>query len=317
MTQATKNTNIVKLIAIMVFIVVLFFGALLLCNAQKKVAHAESGDFGGGDGTADSPYKISTGEHLQRLSANVQGGGVNGYSGVYFILEKNIDLTAVSSGSLSGWMPIGTSLYPFYGIFLGNNKKISGININRISDNIGLFGVTGETAVIKDLAVDGHIRGGTYTGGVVGYNFGRVENAVNYAEIGGMSSSATDTGGIVGHNSNGSLVGNSNFGQITNTSFNVGGIAGTNDGAISKCFNAGVVNGSSNVGGISGSNRRDGLISEAFNNGELNITNNFGGGIVGDNKGNICNTYNSGAIVSNGIAAVYLGMITGKNDRSN
>ncbi|MCH5259592.1 MAG: hypothetical protein J1F18_07560 [Lachnospiraceae bacterium] len=318
MKKATRNTKILKLIAIMVFTVVLFFVALLLlCNTEYQTVYAEGDDFGGGDGTADSPYKISTDAHLQRLSANVQGGGVNGYNGVYFILENNIDLTEISNGSLSGWMPIGTTLYPFHGVFMGNNKKISGVNINRISDNIGLFGVTGETAVIKDLTVDGLIRGGAHTGGVVGYNSGRVENSVNYAAVGVMSSSATDTGGVVGYNSNGTLIGNSNYGEVTNTAFNVGGIAGTNDGSILKCFNVGVVNGKSNVGGISGTNSRDGQISEVFNNGKLIVSSNFAGGIVGDNKGKVCNTYNSGTILSNGIASDYFGGIVGNNDGSN
>ena len=156
------------------FFIALFLLVAFSAFSNKNVVCAASADFGGGNGTEASPYLITTDLHLQKMAANVQGGGVNGYNGVYFRLEADIDLTDISQGSLSGWLPIGTSLYPFSGIFLGNNKKISGMVINRISDNVGLFGVTGNNSVIKDLTVDGTLRGGMYTGGIVGYNSGLV-----------------------------------------------------------------------------------------------------------------------------------------------
>ena len=319
MNQLSVRNLIIRSIAAVGFIAVMLLAIFLAFFSDNKIAYADTSEYGGGSGTADSPYLISTDEHLHRLSANVQGGGVNGYEGVYFSLEKDIDLTNISQGGLAGWMPIGTSLYPFAGTFLGNNKKISGIIINRISDNIGLFGVTNQNSVIKDLTVDGSIRGGMYTGGIVGYNSGRVENTVNLASISTMSASASDTGGIVGHNFKGTLVGNANYGKISNNSFNIGGVAGTNDGTLLQCFNVGEISGSSNVGGVVGANSRDGQITESFNNGKLVASNNFVGGIVGDNKGLIANTYNAGAVTadSSATATDYFGGLVGNNDGSN
>ncbi len=319
MTNKSAKNLIKKSIAAISFIAVMLFAVFLLYFSNNKIAYAESSEYGGGNGTLESPYIISNDAHLQRLSANVQGGGVNGYEGVYFSLENDIDLTEISQGSLAGWMPIGTSLYPFSGIFFGNDRKITGIIMNRVSDNVGLFGVTGQGAIIKNLTVDGTIRGGMYTGGIVGYNSGCVENSVNLATISTMSASASDTGGIVGHNFKGSLKGNVNYGVITNTSFNVGGIAGNNDGTIMQCFNVGELNGYSNVGGIAGANSRDGQISQVFNNGILNVSNNFAGGIVGDNKGLIADTYNAGSIEADptSIAADYFGGLAGNNDGNN
>ena len=136
MNQLSVRNLIIRSIAAVGFIAVMLLALFLAFFSDNKIAYADTSEYGGGSGTADSPYLISTDEHLHRLSANVQGGGVNGYEGVYFSLEKDIDLTNISQGGLAGWMPIGTSLYPFAGTFLGNNKKISGIIINRISDNI-------------------------------------------------------------------------------------------------------------------------------------------------------------------------------------
>ncbi len=312
---STKDL-IIRSITAIGFIVVMLLLAYTICVCNSTIAYADTMEYGGGSGTVESPYIISTDEHMQRLSANVQGGGVNGYEGVYFSLENDIDLTNISQGVLSGWMPIGTSLYPFAGTFLGNNRKITGLIINRVSDNIGLFGVTGQNAVIKDLTVDGTIRGGMYTGGIVGYNSGRIENTVNLANISTMSAGSSDTGGIVGHNFKGVLVGNVNYGNITNTSFNVGGVAGTNDGTMLQCFNVGEINGNSNIGGIAGVNSRDGQISEVFNNGKIIASNNFVGGIVGDNKGLITNTYNAGSITAS-VASDYFGGLAGNNDGTN
>ncbi len=241
MKQLSVKKLIIRNIAAVGFIAVMLLAVFLIFFSDGIIVYADTSEFGGGNGTEESPYLISTDEHLQRLSANVQSGGVNGYNGVYFSLESDIDLTDISQGGLAGWMPIGTSLYPFAGTFLGNNRKISGIIIDRISDNIGLFGVASQNSVIKDLTVDGTIRGGMYTGGIVGYNSGRVENTVNLAAISTMSASASDTGGIVGHNFKGTLVCNANRGRISNNSFNAGGIAGTNDGTLLQCFNVGEI----------------------------------------------------------------------------
>ena len=123
MNQLSVRNLIIRSIAAVGFIAVMLLAIFLAFFSDNKIAYADTSEYGGGSGTADSPYLISTDEHLHRLSANVQGGGVNGYEGVYFSLEKDIDLTNISQGGLAGWMPIGTSLYPFAGTFWGTIKK--------------------------------------------------------------------------------------------------------------------------------------------------------------------------------------------------
>lgn len=316
MKKLSADAQKIKIILAVLFITAILL-AVVTAFSDKKVAYAQSSEFGGGNGTESSPYLITTDLHLQKLAVDVQSGGVNGYEGVYFRLENDIDLTEISQGALSGWLPIGNSLYPFSGTFLGNNKKITGMIISRISDNVGLFGVTDTKSVIKDLSVDGNLRGGMFTGGIAGYNSGLIENCVNLAKITTMSASATDTGGIVGHNFKGTVRGSINYGEISNSTFNVGGIAGVNDGVLSQCFNVGTLQGGSNAGGIAGSNSRDGVIEQSFNDGGIAVQANYAGGIAGDNKGRILNTYNGGALKSSSSAADYFGGIAGNNDGSN
>lgn len=49
-----------------------------------------------------------------------------------------------------GWVPIGTDINDFRGVFDGNTKVITGLMINKDTKYIGLFGYTGELAELKD-----------------------------------------------------------------------------------------------------------------------------------------------------------------------
>lgn len=143
-------------------------------------------------GSPHNPYVIGTKEQLTRLSAIVGGtSAVNSikndtyvyvqaqsgdYSGAYFKLADNIP----SVGNIT---PIGSNTHSFAGNFDGNKKTISGLNINKSGNYIGLFGyVSGAT--IKDLTVNGSVKGSQYVGGVVGYALNStIENVTNNASI--------------------------------------------------------------------------------------------------------------------------------------
>ena len=121
-----------------------------------------------GGGTEENPYLISNLEDLIWFRYQVNAG-VNNYACKYVKLADNIDLS-----SIENWTPIGDITYNskykpaddtkvFSGVFDGNNKVISNLKIEKIiSDdengpdadaNVGLFGITGEGAVIKDLTL--------------------------------------------------------------------------------------------------------------------------------------------------------------------
>lgn len=143
-------------------------------------------------GSQNNPYVIGEKEQLTRLSAIVGGTSAlnsikndtyvyvqaqsGDYSGAYFKLANNIS----GVGNIT---PIGVNTHPFKGNFDGNNKAISGLNINKSGNYIGLFGcVSG--AIIKNLTVNGSVKGSQYVGGVVGYALNStIENVTNNASV--------------------------------------------------------------------------------------------------------------------------------------
>lgn len=91
--------------------------------------------FAGGDGTQDNPYIINSPVHLYNLAwlqylgyFNMKEGFNNGVAQNYFTLAGNIDMSGMCLP------PIGTEEYPFVGIFNGNGKIISKINVSNKRD---------------------------------------------------------------------------------------------------------------------------------------------------------------------------------------
>lgn len=75
------------------------------------------GQYGGGSGTAGSPYEIWTAEQMNAIGANP------GHWNNHFILMANIDLSAYTGNSYN---IIGISMNsPFTGTFDGNHHQIS------------------------------------------------------------------------------------------------------------------------------------------------------------------------------------------------
>lgn len=160
----------------------------------------EFGNYANGTGkwgSSNNPYVIKKPQHLKNLSSIIENGtglvgsmtgsskayitnpqAVNGegYKTCYFVLADNIP----SVGNIT---PIGSNTHSFAGNFDGNNKAISGLNINKSGNYIGLFGsVNGAT--IKNLTVNGSVKGSQYVGGVVGYALNStIENVTNNASI--------------------------------------------------------------------------------------------------------------------------------------
>lgn len=101
----------------------------------------------------------------------------SGYANCYFKLA--VDITNMSGFST----PIGTNTAVFSGFFDGNNKTLSGININKAGDYVGLFGYT-SGATIQNLTISGAVKGSKYVGGVVGYALNTtIYNVTNNATV--------------------------------------------------------------------------------------------------------------------------------------
>lgn len=145
-------------------------------------------------GSESNPYIIGTRGQLVTLSNIVRGvtnatnsqytsdvykyvkGTIASYGGAYFKLARSI-------ASIGNITPIGTISNVFAATFDGNNNNLSGLNISVAGNNVGLFGyISGAT--IKNLTVNGSVKGSSNVGGVVGYALNStIENVTNNASI--------------------------------------------------------------------------------------------------------------------------------------
>lgn len=192
-------------------------GIILLVN--------ENTTYGGGNGTEQSPYLISSAEHLALLSSNV-----NTSKGKCFLLTQDIDL-----GINNKRTPIGTNISnPFMGVFDGNNKKINNLSIENLTDYQGLFGYVNTNGKVKNLGiVDSSVSGDDCVGGIVGNNQGIVQNCYYTGNVNGTSK----VGGIVGRNELSGIVENCYFnGEVKGPSNSCGGIVGENSTTVNNCY---------------------------------------------------------------------------------
>lgn len=186
----------------------------------------------------------------------------------YFMLVNNIDAssTATDNGG-AGWNPIGVRTDPlgsdcgWQGFFNGNNKTISGLTVNRPSQNhCGLFGFLGDGAVIRDLnMVDTTVVGYNDVGSIAGQSFATIIKCTS--DNCNISSPSIDEG-----------------------EDDIGGLVGDNDGWIDDCWSSGKVEGMFDVGGLAGDN--DSIITNSHSS--CNVVGSERGdvgGLVGDNKG--------------------------------
>lgn len=212
-----------------------------------------------GDGTKESPFQIKTVDNLSNLANLVNSG--NSYSGFYFCLMNNIDMSDFS------FVPIGHQGHPFSGNFDGHGFVVKGITVNGTSE-IGLFGYT-EGATINDVGIEKvHLDGESYIGGIVGNS---QNTTITNCYTRGKTSGNDCVGALVGYSGLGTVIQNC-FSSIQHTKANiygsVGGLVGYNCGAIENCYFYGTINATSfqawTTGGIVGYNDTSGKVYNCY-----------------------------------------------------
>ncbi|WP_233828379.1 beta strand repeat-containing protein [Paraburkholderia sp. ZP32-5] len=244
-----------------------------------------------GSNGAVTQFKVITSLGNAGSTTGTDLQGVNGNLGGNFVLGANIDASATSGwNSGQGFVPIGSYISPFTGVFDGLGHTISNLTIARPNDMyIGLFGQVGAPngagvvtgSVIRNVGlVNGSIVGESYVGGLVGQNYGTISHSyatANVATSGGPSGGGV-IGGLVGANGTYSY----KTGSIDNSyaggtvgggngfTSDVGGLAGLNYGTITNSHALGAVSSPGfNIGGLVGINA--GTISRSFATGNVNI----------------------------------------------
>lgn len=264
---------------------------------------------------ADGYMWVEDIEQLQAVNTNLSG---------QYALRNSIDATATQDWNdqntdtdvKEGFVSLGSKENSFIGKFDGLDYNIFNLNIDRDTGNIGLFGVVGDNAVIRNVTlVGGSIKGRDNVGALAGSVQGsaQISNIMNSASVTGSS----DVGGIIGsadqkttdqeklvfknlvntgtvagtaentENNAGGLIGSLTNGKLSGTSYNLGGVTGKG----------------SNVGGLVG------IASDAILGGEddliynrLNVSGAYNvGGIVGSmEKTTVQNAENSGNVTATG-----------------
>ena len=262
-----------------------------------------------GDGKVGNPYIITKAEELKWFRDEVDRGRNNICAKIADNVEV-IDMSTVchaadKSQNLEekSWVPIGNNNNKYQGTFDGNNKTITNLYINASQNYMGLFGCTYE-GTIKNLTFEYanvtktnnyagvlvgkafggstlqnikisntcQIKGGNYTGGIAGELDGNAYNCVNCATVQGIQ----NIGGLCGNYSR-SRTGNSmtacaNYGNVTASNSNVGGLVGYFDsGTIQDCANYGDVKGTERVAGMAGSVSNS-KIQNVFSYGNISVT---------------------------------------------
>ena len=251
-----------------------FVLSLLCCLLLPCSLHAEewkyptskpSGTYGGGDGSLQSPYKISTAQHLADLAYMVREG-VEDYSGKHFVMTNDITLNAgvvnedcsgCNTGEFKVWKPIGVygfwSDKGFKGNFNGNSHTIYGLFIEAKDNYNGLFGVVKEGMVRNLTIADSYMCASYpfYSSNYYGFITGEATNAtilnchVKNSCINNTDDSARhklSAGGLVGHCKKGDIIRKCSFnGNFNLHSFDksqlieAGGMSGSGSVKLYSC----------------------------------------------------------------------------------
>ena len=171
----------------------------------------------------------------------------------YYYMTCDIDMTAATSrngdyyNEGAGWAPIGSPDTPFTGTFNGLNHTITGLNINRNNNYVGLFAVISNATICNIRFVNTNITNSSGFCGIIAL----AENDSTIKNITSVNSEVTGgtVGGICGYNK--ATVDNcTNDGIVTGKY--AGGICGATSGTVMNCTNKGQVNPLSNEAWLSG-----------------------------------------------------------------
>ena len=252
-----------------------------------------------GTDNADDAYLIKTENDLKALQTQVNDKGFD-YTGKWFRLWDNIALTG-------NWTPIGKYRAGFCGNLDGNQKSISGLNVNSDAQHAGLFGKVGKITVHSLTLRDGAVictNGATsWCGGLAGSG-SLLLNDVHIVNMTISGDGIGGTGGILGGGS-ASMTSCSNTGGSVSGRY-AGGLAGRGnsngtDFTFTDCNNSAAVTGRNYAGGMTGSDRSEDMkLTNCSNAGNIS-SEGLANGIAANGTFDTC--INMGAISSQGRAS--------------
>ncbi|MEH2625991.1 filamentous hemagglutinin family protein [Bradyrhizobium sp. AZCC 1719] len=240
-------------------------GSSSTVNATKYTAPTQtnfSSNVTGG-ATLNTYMLVNTVFDLQNMNNNKAGT---------YALGRDIDAGITSTwNSGAGFEPIGGG-NTFTGNLDGEGHTISGLFINRITQNVGLISYLGPGATVSNIGVIGAtVTGRTAVSAIVGSNYGTV---INVYSSGSVTATEAGAGGLVGYNF-----------QTVSNAYSSSTVSG-------PLFVGGAI-GLSNIGTVDGTNTTP-SISQVYATGAVTGTGgspSYVGGLVGLNGGSVTASY--------------------------
>lgn len=252
------------------------------------------GQYGGGDGSAGSPYEIWNAAQMNAIGANQPDWGEN------FILMADIDLGAYTAEAfnLIGYSVLGPGDIPFTGVFDGNGHTISNFTYSTTSDalyDVALF-VYVQGGEIKDLGMidpcvlvdpptgvsvaplggflwrtdvsNCYVQGGSvtvyhtnsYASGLIASAYAgpgessTISNCHNTSCIMIDPNNNAYVAGLVGTSGGGSVIMSNCYSTVDVAGGHAAGLVWSNSGMMSDCYATGVVSGNGTAGGLVNTN---------------------------------------------------------------
>lgn len=266
-----------------------------------------SAKYGGGSGTEDSPFLITTAEEFAAIGDNTVDWDK------HFKLMNDIDLSGYSEANfrlIGHWVGLGsTENRPFTGVFEGNGKAIVNFrykDINKeylglfehfvgtitnlklvhprvIGDGFGtgaLIGYMEKGGISGCSAVQADVSGKWRVGGLVGSMDGLIHSSFST----GLVSGVQYVGGLVGYIGEGTAAFSYSKADVVGSE-NVGGLVGVitkSSSLVDSCYAMGNVDGGLNVGGLVGQVAM-GTVFKSFSTGEVS-GDQYVGGLVGHKR---------------------------------
>ena len=234
-----------------------------------------------GKGTEQEPYLLDTYADWKNLSKYNNTYGFR-YEGKHFAMTKDVECDSTDNFYAIAF----NSANHFMGDIDGRNHTLRHLRMEYVDktatdtyENVGVISFLGYAGSLRNLRLNGHIRGYKYTGGLVGVSYGTVDNCHNDGYV--ATTNNTNTGGVVCAANGGTIRNCSNTGLIEGRYTHVGGVASYVAAGvrIENCFNAGTVSAADSLG-----TRRYTIV----------------GGVVGQMSGIMRNCHNRGTVIGDG-----------------
>lgn len=240
-----------------------------------------------GSGTQQDPFQVATAADLAKVGTGVDGWNLDSY----YIQTADIDLDGYGD-----WTPIGGTFTPFVGSYDGNGFVIR--NFTDAPEEGGykaIFRTVGSGGVLTDIRLeDVNLQNcNNQCAPLATYNAGTIRRCSATGVVVGVD--GDNIGGLVAINAGGQLIECYSECDVSNTTWNTGGLIGMcyRPGAsVTNCYATGNVIGARHVGGLVGlSDTAD--ITNCYSRGHVTCVSGLdGGGLVGShNIGTISSSY--------------------------